>query len=101
MPHSLDEPAPHWGVPWPLPPPMRLVTLFLIRGGGPGRPRLTMGDLNAADGRGIGGRRLSAVEVAAPAPAVHLGRSWRSSRVRLQSLVPRRGGRARCWLPAR
>jgi hypothetical protein len=47
-----------------------------------------MGDLNAADGRGIGGRRLSAVEVAAPAPAVHLGRSWRSSRVRLQSLVP-------------
>jgi hypothetical protein len=32
-----------------------------------------MGDLNAADGRGIGGRRLSAVEVAAPAPAVRLG----------------------------
>ena len=32
-----------------------------------------MGDLNAPNGRGIGGRRLSAVEVAAPAPAVRLG----------------------------
>jgi hypothetical protein len=32
-----------------------------------------MGEVNASDRRGIGGRRLSAVQVAAPAPAVGLG----------------------------
>ncbi len=67
---------------------MRLATLFLFRGGGPEGPWPDRGWVNAADRRGIGGRSLLAVEVAAAASVVRLGPELALKLHELQILVP-------------